>query len=356
MRFSSPCRAAARFAVPIPVGSATTPPPPTRRTLFPLFAGAALPPPPADLAAQLRATFRSGARYLGDAASLRAADAAAPPELRLRRRLERASYAEVAFVGRSNAGKSSLLNALFGDGAGEFVRTSRRPGTTSRVDLFGCGLGPSPRLVLADTPGFGYSAGGRAAHRQWMRDVGEYLQPSPALVAEAGAGAGARFAGGAGARGCGGSSDVGSGGGGGGGSGGGSGGGGGGGGGGGDCAPSTFAAASADDDAADAASSRRLVRVVVLLDARVAAGAGLAPVDLEVLRLLDGAGLPLQAVLTKADLVSALELERAAAAAAAHLARLRTPFPFLLAVSSRSGEGVAALQQTLLMAARLLQR
>jgi GTP-binding protein len=236
---------------------------------------------------------------------MRSADAAAPPELRLRRRLERA-WAEVAFVGRSNAGKSSLLNALLGDrgggAAGEFVRTSRRPGTTSRVDLFGCGLSATPRLVLADTPGFGYSAGGRAAHRQWMREVGEYLQPPPNHHRDE---------------------------------------------------PDRGAAGAAGDATF---SQRRLARVIVLLDARVTAGAGLAAVDLEVLQLLDGAGLPLQAVLTKADLVSALELERAAAAAAAQLGRMQMPFPYLLAVSSKTGEGIADLQQTLLMAGRLLAR
>ena len=324
-----------------------------RRTVFPLFGLSALPPAPASLPAQLRATYRCGARYLGDALALRAADAAAPPALRLRRRLERA-WSEVAFVGRSNAGKSSLLNALLdgGSGAAAFVRTSRRPGTTSRVDLFGCGLGPTPRLVLADTPGFGYSAGGRAAHRQWMREVGEFLQPEADEADEAGGDGG----GGGGDFG----SDGGAGGGGGGSSGGDFGGGGGG------AAPSPASASSSSAAAAAIAAfgalppppapTRRLARVVVLLDARLAAGAGLAPVDVEVLRLVEGAGLPLQAVLTKSDLVGDLELERAAAAAARQLGEMRTPFPYLLAVSSKTGEGIEALQRTLLMAARMVER
>ena len=66
--------------------------------------------------------------------------------------------------------------------------------------------------------------------------------------------------------------------------------------------------------------------------------------------------LPTQCVLTKADLASALELELAAAVAAARLRRLQRPFPFLVALSARTGEGVATLQHTLLMASGLLAR
>ena len=61
-------------------------------------------------------------------------------------------------------------------------------------------------------------------------------------------------------------------------------------------------------------------------------------------------------MLTKADLASALELELAAAVAAARLRRLQRPFPFLVALSARTGEGVATLQHTLLMASGLLAR
>jgi GTP-binding protein len=66
---------------------------------------------------------------------------------------------EVAFVGRSNAGKSSLLNALLGLERFPLVRsaTSDRPGETRSVDFFRLGKGSKSKLILVDTPGYGFA-------------------------------------------------------------------------------------------------------------------------------------------------------------------------------------------------------
>ena len=73
-------------------------------------------------------------------------------------------WVELAVMGRSNVGKSTLLNALLGgrDGAAAFVPVSKRPGTTVRLDFYGVGSGAaSSPLVLVDTPGRGHRDTGR---------------------------------------------------------------------------------------------------------------------------------------------------------------------------------------------------
>jgi GTP-binding protein len=76
---------------------------------------------------------------------------------------------EIAFAGRSNVGKSSLLNALTGRHA--LARTSRTPGRTQQLILFG---GP-PDLTLVDMPGYGYAAAGKSKAVAWSKLVQEYL-------------------------------------------------------------------------------------------------------------------------------------------------------------------------------------
>lgn len=76
---------------------------------------------------------------------------------------------EVAFVGRSNVGKSSLLNALTGRKA--LARVSRTPGRTRTINFFSVG----DRLMLVDLPGYGYATVSHAEARRWGQTVSFYL-------------------------------------------------------------------------------------------------------------------------------------------------------------------------------------
>jgi GTP-binding protein len=83
---------------------------------------------------------------------------------------------EVAFAGRSNVGKSSLINALTGRKA--LARASSKPGRTQQLIFFS---GPSP-LVLVDLPGYGYAAAGKTKAAAWATVVEAYLRKSKALA------------------------------------------------------------------------------------------------------------------------------------------------------------------------------
>jgi GTP-binding protein len=82
---------------------------------------------------------------------------------------------EIAFAGRSNVGKSSLINALTGRGA--LARTSRTPGRTQQINFFSLG----GRLMLVDLPGYGYARASKTKIKGWTQLVHDYLRGRPNL-------------------------------------------------------------------------------------------------------------------------------------------------------------------------------
>lgn len=82
---------------------------------------------------------------------------------------------EVAFAGRSNAGKSSALNAITGSKA--LARVSKTPGRTQQINFFG--LDEERRLV--DLPGYGYAKVPERLKLHWQRTLAAYLQDRNAL-------------------------------------------------------------------------------------------------------------------------------------------------------------------------------
>ncbi|MSP02862.1 MAG: YihA family ribosome biogenesis GTP-binding protein [Acetobacteraceae bacterium] len=83
---------------------------------------------------------------------------------------------EVAFAGRSNVGKSSLLNAL--TGRNSLARTSSEPGRTRQLNFFDLG----GRLTLVDMPGYGYARASRDIKADWQGMMFDYLRGRPTLV------------------------------------------------------------------------------------------------------------------------------------------------------------------------------
>lgn len=80
--------------------------------------------------------------------------------------------AEVAFAGRSNAGKSSALNRLCDRRA--LARTSKQPGRTQQINFFA--LDEAAMLRLVDLPGYGFAKVPIAQRRAWERLIGRYLE------------------------------------------------------------------------------------------------------------------------------------------------------------------------------------
>ena len=82
---------------------------------------------------------------------------------------------EIAFAGRSNVGKSSLVNAL--TGRKTLARVSNTPGRTREINFFRLG----DRLMLADLPGYGFARASKAQSEQWAGLIFEYLRGRPNL-------------------------------------------------------------------------------------------------------------------------------------------------------------------------------
>ncbi len=84
--------------------------------------------------------------------------------------------AEVAFAGRSNAGKSSAINTITRNG--KLARTSKTPGRTQLINHFALGEG----RYLVDLPGYGYAQVSKARQQAWQQAMTRYLVSREALV------------------------------------------------------------------------------------------------------------------------------------------------------------------------------
>src|SRR6202790_4004646 len=90
------------------------------------------------------------------------------------------SLPEIAFLGRSNVGKSSVINALVG---AKLARTSSTPGRTRSINFFEIRWPgkPRPELIFADLPGYGYAKISREISAEWPKFIEPYLNDRPTL-------------------------------------------------------------------------------------------------------------------------------------------------------------------------------
>lgn len=87
---------------------------------------------------------------------------------------------EIAFVGRSNAGKSTAINRLTQQKRLAFA--SKTPGRTQHINLFDLGNKNVPNAIFADLPGYGYAAVARGAKLRWQKVMADYLAMRRSLV------------------------------------------------------------------------------------------------------------------------------------------------------------------------------
>jgi len=168
-----------------------------------------------------------------------------------------ADQPEVAFAGRSNVGKSSLINALLG--RKDLARASNTPGRTREVNFFTLG----ERLRLVDLPGYGFAKAARTEVKKFQNLGRSYLRGRP-----------------------------------------------------------------------------NLKRAYLLIDARH----GLKDVDEEAMKAFDVAAVSYQIVLTKADKISAKEVEAVTARTLSAIARRPAAFPRVVATSAEKGTGLPQLR------------
>ena len=88
---------------------------------------------------------------------------------------------EVAFLGRSNVGKSSVINSLIGE---KVAKTSSTPGRTRTINFFVLRRqgAPKPEVIFADLPGYGYAKLSKEVTSEWPSFIDPYLQERPALA------------------------------------------------------------------------------------------------------------------------------------------------------------------------------
>jgi GTP-binding protein len=114
---------------------------------------------PTSAAARTALAWTHTARFLTTASQL---DQLPPSEL-----------PEIAFVGRSNAGKSTAINVLAQQKRLAFA--SKTPGRTQHINLFALGPKDAPDAWFADLPGYGYAAVARSAKLRWQQVMADYL-------------------------------------------------------------------------------------------------------------------------------------------------------------------------------------
>lgn len=92
-----------------------------------------------------------------------------------------ANAPEIAFVGRSNVGKSSLINSLVGS---KIAKTSNTPGRTQTINFFQIRRPgkPQPDFVFADLPGYGFARVPKEVTAQWAKFINPYLEKRESLV------------------------------------------------------------------------------------------------------------------------------------------------------------------------------
>jgi GTP-binding protein len=91
------------------------------------------------------------------------------------------SLPEIAFLGRSNVGKSSVINSLVGT---KLAKTSSTPGRTRAINFFELRMAgkPRPELIFTDLPGYGFAKLSREISAQWPQFIDPYLRDRPTLA------------------------------------------------------------------------------------------------------------------------------------------------------------------------------